>query len=215
MRPASVRIPVFCLVLALFALLTPIAPADEKEEQIKAKLQAIRKQIDELRRQEQALAKELERIEAATPSTVQKELKKLQGTWKVLASESDGQRPAKGWFLEEFAKAKLTVKEDKLIFSSERNPPWEVAYRSDRKPKLDTYWLDPAKKPTAFTMTVSVGGFLSRSIETVYGIYQLEGDQLTICYSTQSTEKSRPTGFETKQGSERVLLVYEREKPLK
>jgi uncharacterized protein (TIGR03067 family) len=211
MRPALVRIPVFCLALAFFAELTPVAPADEKEEQIKAKLQAIRKEIDELRRQEQALAKELGQIEAATPSTVQKELKKLQGTWKMVASESDGQRPAKGWFLEEFTKAKLTVKEDKLIFSSEGNRPWELAYQSDRKPKLDTYWLDPATKPTAFTITVSMGGFLSKGIETVYGIYQLEGNQFTICYSTQWTEKSRPTEFKTRQGSERVLLIYERE----
>jgi len=213
MRPALVSIPVFCLVLAIFAELAPIAPADEKEEQIKAKLQAIRKKIDELRRQEQALAKELGQIEAATPSTVQKELKKLQGTWKLVASESDGQRPAKGWFLERFTKAKLTVKEGKLSFSSDGNRPWEIAYQSDRKPKLDTYWLDPAKKPTAFTITVSMGGFLSGSIETVYGIYKLEGNQLTICYSTQWTEKSRPTSFKTKQDSERVLLIYEREKP--
>ena len=213
MRPAFVRIPVFCLVLAFFAELTPVAPADEKEEQIKAKLQAIRKEINELRRQEQALAKELGQIEAATPSTVQKEFEKLQGTWKVIASESDGQRPAKGWFLEEFTKAKLTVNEDKLIFSSEGNRPWEIAYQSDGKPKLDTYWLDPAKKPTAFTITVSMGGFLSGGIETVYGIYKLEGNQLTICYSTQWTEKSRPTEFKTMQSSERVLLIYERQKP--
>jgi uncharacterized protein (TIGR03067 family) len=213
MRPAFVRIPVFCLVLAFFFELTPIAPADEKEEQIKAKLQAIRKEINELRRQEQELAKELGQIEAATPSTGQKELKKLQGTWKVVASESDGQRPAKGWFLEEFTKAKLTVKEDKLIFSSEDNRPWEVAYQSDRKPKLDTYRLDPAKKSPAFTITISTGGFLSGSIQTVYGIYKLEGNQLTICYSTQWTEKSRPTEFKTAEGSERVLLIYEREKP--
>jgi uncharacterized protein (TIGR03067 family) len=213
MRPALVRIPVVCLVLAFFAESAPVAPADEKEEQIKAKLQAIRKEIDELRRQEQALAKELEQIEAAAPSTVQKELKKLQGTWKVVASESDGQRPARGWFLEELTKAKLTVKEDKLIFSSEGNSPWEVAYQSDRKPKLDTYWLRPAKEHTAFTITVSMGGFLSKGIETVYGIYKLEGNQLTICYSTQWTEKSRPTELKTREGSERVLLIYEREKP--
>lgn len=213
MRPALVRIPVFCLVLAFFAELTPIAPADDKEEQIKAKLQAIRKEIDELRRQEQALAKELAQIEAATPSTVQKELKRLQGTWKVVASESDGQRPAKGWFMEEFTKAKLTFKEDKLIFSSEGNRPWEVAYQSDKKAKLDTYRLDPAKKPRAFTITVSMVGFLSGSIETVYGIYKLEGNQLTVCYSTQWAEKSRPTEFKTKEGSERVLLIYEREQP--
>ncbi|HKB35221.1 MAG TPA: TIGR03067 domain-containing protein, partial [Gemmataceae bacterium] len=116
-------------------------------------------------------------------------------------------------FLEEFTKAKLTVKEDKLIFSSEGNRPSEVAYQSDRKPKLDTYWLDPAKKPPTFTMTVSMGGFLSRSIVTVYGIYKSDGNQLTICYSTEWTEKSRPTEFKTKQGSERVLLIYEREKP--
>jgi uncharacterized protein (TIGR03067 family) len=155
----------------------------------------------------------LEQIEAAAPSTVQNELKKLQGTWKVVASESDGQRPARGWFLEEFTKARLTVKEDKLLFSSEGNRPWEVAYQPDRKPKLDTYWLDPAKKPRAFTITVSVGGFLSGGIETVYGIYKLESNQLTICYSTRWAEKSRPTAFKTREGSERVLLIYEREKP--
>src|SRR5260370_12799773 len=151
------------------------------------KLQAIRKQIDELRRQEQALAKELAQIEAATPSTVQKELKKLQGIWKGVASESDGQRPAKGWFLERFTKAKLTVKEGKLSFSSDGNRPWEIAYQSHRKSKLDTYWLDPAKKPTTFTITLSMGGFLSGSIETVYGIYKLQGNQLTVCYATLLT----------------------------
>jgi uncharacterized protein (TIGR03067 family) len=213
MRPGLVRIPVLCFVLAFLAGLAPVAPADEKEEQIKAKLQAIRKELDRLRGQEQALAKELAQIEAATPSTVQKDLEKLQGTWKLVASESDGQRPAQGWFLEVFTKAKLTVKEEKLLFSSDGNLPWEVTYRSDRKPKLDTYWLDPGKKPATFTMTFSTGGFLSGGIETVYGIYRLEGRQLTICYSTQWTEKSRPTEFKTKEASERVLLIYEREQP--
>src|SRR5262249_34493278 len=133
--------------------------------------------------------------------------------WKLVVSERDGERPAKGWFLEEFMKAKLTVKDDKLLFSSAGNRPFEVPYQSDRKPKLNTYWLDPAKKPTAFAITISMGGFLTGSIETVYGIYRLEGNQLTICYSTEWTEKSRPTAFKTKEGSERVLLIYEREKP--
>jgi hypothetical protein len=47
--------------LSLFAGLQGAAAADEDVEQTKAKLQAVRKQLEELRQQEQALLKHLER----------------------------------------------------------------------------------------------------------------------------------------------------------
>ena len=43
------------------------------------------------------------------------------------------------------------------------------------------------------------------------GIYKVEGDKLTICFSRWGI--SAPDKFETVKGDERILCVYERVKP--
>ena len=46
--------------------------------------------------------------------------------------------------------------------------------------------------------------------KTWRGIYRIDGDTLTICDNAPDVQRSRPTRFETKPGSGRVMVVFKR-----
>jgi uncharacterized protein (TIGR03067 family) len=46
--------------------------------------------------------------------------------------------------------------------------------------------------------------------KTWRGIYRIDGDTLTICDNAADVQKSRPTSFDTKPNSGRVLVVFRR-----
>jgi uncharacterized protein (TIGR03067 family) len=66
-----------------------------------------------------------------------------------------------------------------------------------------TYRLDPSKQPKEIT-SVADG-------KTMAGIYQLDGDNLKICFAWFG--EARPRDFVTKAGSRTRLAIYRREKP--
>ena len=46
--------------------------------------------------------------------------------------------------------------------------------------------------------------------KTFPSIYELDGDTLKICYTLEG--KDRPAGFESKEGTETLLVTYKRAK---
>jgi uncharacterized protein (TIGR03067 family) len=118
-----------------------------------------------------------------------KDAKNIIGTWTVVSMERDGQKAsdeeAKGISVTFAAEGKVTVK----------TPDKEIA---------GTYKLNATKKVKQLTLEAN-------DEKTLYGIYKLDGDKLTIC-AVDTSSDDRPTEFSTKEGSKARLVVLKREK---
>ncbi len=133
--------------------------------------------------------------EDAKETPVQKEWKRLEGTWRPVAYESEG-RKASG---EEFAKLGfasdvLTIQKGKWRARSKGMPPLEAGLQ-----------IDPGASPKTMTLTQTLGEgkvLVSRSI------YEVSGDTLRVCTNFEPGEVP-PRGF-TAKGS--LVLVYRRER---
>lgn len=117
---------------------------------------------------------------------------KLQGSWKVVAAERDGKKQGD----DIIKNLKMAIKGDKLIL------------KDGDKEQEAVFKIDAAKKPKTLDINIKAG----EKLETIKGIYLLEGDDLKICAAADPS-KDRPTEFITQQGSGVGLLVFKREKP--
>jgi RNA polymerase sigma-70 factor (ECF subfamily) len=124
---------------------------------------------------------------------VKKEMEKFQGTWKTVSVERDGEPVVPE---EELKDLKLYITGDKRVLKVRE------AVRSQ-----GTYKLDPTKSPKAIDITVSEGPLQG---QTVYGIYEIDGDTQKICLTLEG--KERPKEFKSTPGSGHLLQVFQREK---
>jgi uncharacterized protein (TIGR03067 family) len=115
-----------------------------------------------------------------------KDLEKIQGKWKIETEVIEGEKtPAKL-----LAKASITFKGKTLIWEPKAdNPAIKIK-------------LDPSKKPPAID--------LIDGKDIAFGIYQLDGDTLTICWEDFNSGRPRPEAF--KATKENRYLVLRREK---
>jgi len=115
--------------------------------------------------------------------------KNIIGSWTVVSMERNGEKAsdeeAKGIAVAFAKEGKVTVK----------MPDKEVT---------GTYKLDATKKLKEITLEAD-------GEKSLYGIYKLDGDNLTICVIDTSADE-RPTEFSTKEGSKARLVVLKREK---
>ncbi len=124
---------------------------------------------------------------------VEKERRKMQGTWKVALAQVDGRNIP----LEAFKKVDVVFQDDKIVFKDNGKTYDEIEFD-----------LDPAAKPRTLDYHYVFG--LKKGVRE-RGIYQWEAGQLTICMA-QGKQK-RPADFAGKQAAGVQLLKLKRVEP--
>jgi uncharacterized protein (TIGR03067 family) len=120
------------------------------------------------------------------------EILKLQGTWKFISWETEGQDAPRE-----------AVEASVLIFDGEKY----LQKIGDDIVERGTQKLDPTQSPKTVDYQITEG---EEQGKTQLGIYKLEGDRLTICVARPG-DKQRPKEFATKKGSGTTLVVLKRE----
>ena len=121
-----------------------------------------------------------------------KELKKLQGTWKFTAQVMDGkERPA-----DELKDLKITFAGDKF-----------TVREGDKVVQAGTHKFNVAKKPIQVDAQITEG---EGKGSTMLGIYEMKGDMVKVCFDPQG--KERPTSFTAKEGQFSAVIQREKKK---
>jgi RNA polymerase sigma factor (sigma-70 family) len=119
------------------------------------------------------------------------DLDRLQGVWKVVDAEFNGGTDRN---LKHLQKMRWVIKGDRItIGNGGRDEIGSVKVDSTRQPKE----IDIITR-TAGGPPVDHGN---------PGIYKLDGDKLTVCYSFNPDVQSRPTEFDTRDGGRLLVLV--------
>jgi uncharacterized protein (TIGR03067 family) len=121
-----------------------------------------------------------------------KDEEKIQGTWTVVSMEREGQKFPD----DEVKKMKVVIKDDLLTINNGCR---------DEQARIK---LDAKKKPKALDLMAVKDG---KEQGAVPGIYEIDGDNLKLCWDKGSTA-DRPTEFATKKRSSTALMVLKREK---
>jgi uncharacterized protein (TIGR03067 family) len=129
---------------------------------------------------------------AAEPSKAEakKTMRELEGVWTCESATINGRK------LDE-----ATVKSLKLTLKGEQ-------YKTERGDEVlfdSTYSLDTKADPKRIEMIGTEGDLMGKA---ALGIYRLDKDRLTMCYTMPG--KERPKEFKSEEKSEAYLLVWRR-----
>jgi uncharacterized protein (TIGR03067 family) len=127
-----------------------------------------------------------------------KELKNLQGTWKVVSGETGGVKvPA-----DKLKDAVLVIDGDKFIMTDRGK---------EKEGKTLTFKIDLSKRPKQLDLTDPK----EKDAKPVPCIYALDGDELKLCIPLvplgKKEDVQRPASFDTKDKL-LMLMVCQREK---
>jgi uncharacterized protein (TIGR03067 family) len=119
----------------------------------------------------------------------------LSGTWKILSAHYHG-KMVPGRFIKD-VKLRVTVTADQIM----------LAYFWDRaRSEAVAYRLDGTQKPAWIT------GFIEGAKDRpLPGIYTLEKDRLTVCFSL-AQKPERPREFKSTAANEQVVVLLQRVK---
>jgi uncharacterized protein (TIGR03067 family) len=121
------------------------------------------------------------------------ELARLAGTWSSASAVNDG-KPI----------GEETVKKLRLTLTQQGGYKTELG---DQVLFDSTYRVDAGQQPKQIDMIGTEGENKGKAAQ---GIYLLEGDTLTICYTMPGGD--RPSSFESKPGTGATLVVWKRMK---
>jgi len=124
--------------------------------------------------------------DAPKDDPAKKEQTQLQGAWIVVSAERGGKA------LDELKDSRVKVEGDKLT----------ITVASKKKEETARFKLNPTTKPKQIDILEGQTAAL--------GIYSLEGDTLTICWTKGG--KERPTALTTKDQPTWMMVVFKREK---
>jgi uncharacterized protein (TIGR03067 family) len=143
---------------------------------------------------------------AALPDDKAKpDAEQLQGTWKFTRLSLFGNEPPKEFLpkLRVVIEGKSFTIKPGIAFEGSNEKPdgeWKLGAKDGDSVTIE---LDPSKKPKTIDLTTEFDGQKA----TLKGIYQLDGDELKICFGQQ-----RPKEFPTKVDSGTMLYVLKRDK---
>lgn len=119
---------------------------------------------------------------------------RLQGAWQAQSMEVDGQPGPED-----------AVKRMKFIFEGEKLRLFGNHKEDDSEMKA-TYKIDAGESPKHLNFTPE------ELKKPILAIYKFEGDDLKVCIRHAQSSKGRPTEFKTTEGSELVLIVFQKQK---
>ena len=122
---------------------------------------------------------------------IRKDRQRIEGTWRIVGLNINGNSA------EEQDMAKLTV-------INRADGTWTLRSEGEMVTK-GTSELDPTKKPKEIDFTATEGG---GSGNHYLGIYQLGDSKRKMCFAPPG--KPRPTEFESRPGSQIILVEFER-----
>jgi uncharacterized protein (TIGR03067 family) len=123
---------------------------------------------------------------------VKKEMAQLEGHWSMVSGEANGLSMPK----ETVDSGKRVAKDGKTTITI----GGQVYFKAK-------FSIDPTKKPKAIDYTMTEGPTKGK---THLGIYELDEDTVKFCFAAPG--KGRPTEFTAKEGSQRTLSVWKRDK---
>jgi uncharacterized protein (TIGR03067 family) len=126
------------------------------------------------------------------------ELKKLEGTYLIVGMERGGEKMPAGTLEKAPKEARtITIKGNKMSMARGKSE------------ESITLKIDASKTPHEITTTETKPNGKS---ETMYGIYKLKGDTLTICGIDSEKPSERPKEFKTAKGSNAMIMILKKEK---
>jgi uncharacterized protein (TIGR03067 family) len=131
-------------------------------------------------------------------TAVAADLAALAGTWVYERHVVNGKEIT----AEQMANDFITIRGNSLI-RKVRSPDGQPLGPADLSTVVSTIRIDPTVTPKR------LDDHQSQLVRPALGIYQLEGDRLTLCWSNASPE--RPTTFDSPEGSPFVLSVLRRQ----
>jgi uncharacterized protein (TIGR03067 family) len=123
---------------------------------------------------------------------VKKEMALLDGEWSMVSGMASGQAMPP-----DLAKTgKRTAKDGETSITM----GGQIYFKAK-------FTIDPTKKPKTIDYAMTAGPTAGK---THLGIYELDGDTVKFCFAAPG--KERPTDFTAKEGSERTMSIWKRDK---
>jgi uncharacterized protein (TIGR03067 family) len=129
---------------------------------------------------------------AAAQDAAKKEMAQLEGEWSMVSGEADG-----------FKMPPEMVKTGKRVA---KNGETTISFDGQIYFKAK-FTVDATKKPKAIDYAMTEGPTKGK---THLGIYELDGDAVKFCFAAPGND--RPSTFAAKEGSQRTLSVWKRDK---
>jgi len=124
--------------------------------------------------------------------TAKKEMARLEGEWSMVSGEANGNLlPA-----EVVKSGKRVAKEGATTITIGGTVFFKAKFT-----------IDPTKSPKAIDYAMTEGPTKGK---THLGIYKLDGETVKFCFAAPG--KARPTEFTAKDGSQRTLSVWKRDR---
>jgi len=129
----------------------------------------------------------------AKEQAIKKDRKAMEGTWRAVSLEVNGNKSA-----ENDAR--------KIVVINHADGTWTLKV-DDKEISKGTNKIDPTKKPKTIDFTPTEGEGKGKEF---LGIYEQGRKSRKLCFVESS--KERPTEFSSPVGSNRILVIFEREK---
>ena len=132
--------------------------------------------------------------EKALPADAVKELKKLEGKWRVVKAAD--------------ANKEADVKEDEAILFTFKGAEVTLSY-GEKKETIRVTAIDATTDPKCIDLTERRRDNSERTLE---GVYKLDGDTLKIALAIPKDGKNRPTSFDKPTDPRAMVWTFKRVK---